>query len=172
VSGTLVGWQFDAPAGTQIVGYRISRSVTVGKPSADGSAPTYYLTWPRHEPGDIREQCVQPACSSLGRRDRAIPENIILSPAGMAGVTAVHLVAGCGGPVGAKCLGSDTAPPRRRRGRPLRPGSMNMPKRPSSTETDFPSSVSGACDFILILRINSRTTCRRRAIPFETLSAI
>jgi len=41
VSGTLVGWEFDAPAGTEIVGYRISRSTTVGAPSAAGAAPAY-----------------------------------------------------------------------------------------------------------------------------------
>src|SRR5262245_23008396 len=45
VSGTTVGWQFDAPAGTEIVGYRISRSVTVSKPSAGGAAPGYALAW-------------------------------------------------------------------------------------------------------------------------------
>ena len=61
VSGTLVGWEFDAPAGTAIVGYRISRSVVVGKPSAGGAAPAYYLAWPGLDPADIREQCVQPA---------------------------------------------------------------------------------------------------------------
>jgi hypothetical protein len=111
VSGTVVGWEFDAPAGTQIVGYRISRSVVVGKPSAGGAAPAYYLTWPGLDPNtDIREQCVQPSCSSLGRRDKAVPENVILSPTGMPGIPAVHLVVGCGGPAGAKCLASDAAP--------------------------------------------------------------
>jgi hypothetical protein len=108
VSGTLVGWQFDAPAGTEIAGYRISRSVTVGKPSAGGAAPAYYLTWPTLSPGDIREQCVQPACSALGRRDKAVPENIILSPGGMAGVRSLFLVAGCGGPAGQQCLAADS----------------------------------------------------------------
>ena len=39
-----------------------------------------------------------------------MPENVILSPTGMPGIPAVHLVVGCGGPAGAKCLGSDTAP--------------------------------------------------------------
>ena len=39
-----------------------------------------------------------------------MPENIILSPTGMPGIPAVHLVVGCGGPAAAKCLGSDTAP--------------------------------------------------------------
>jgi hypothetical protein len=98
VSGALVGWQFDAPPGTEIVNYRISRSVVVGNPSAGGAAPAYYLTSPTPTPADIREQCVQPACSSLGRRDRADPENIVTPPAPMAGVSAVHLLVGCGGP--------------------------------------------------------------------------
>ena len=110
VSGALVGWRFDAPAGTEIVNYRISRSVVVGKPSAGGAAPAYYLTWPTPTPGDIREQCVQPACSSLGRRDRPVPENIVTPAGPMAGVSALHLLVGCGGPAGAKCLASDTAP--------------------------------------------------------------
>jgi hypothetical protein len=110
VSGDLVGWEFDAPPGTEIVGYRISRSVTVGKPSASGAAPAYYLAWPALVAGDIREQCVQPACSAIGRRDHAVPENIVGPPVAMAGVTVVHLVVGCGGPAAAKCLGSDTAP--------------------------------------------------------------
>ena len=110
VSGALVGWQFDAPPGTEIVNYRISRSVVVGKPSAGGAAPAYYLTWPTPTPGDIREQCVQPACSSLGRRDRPVPENIVTPAGPMAGVSALHLLVGCGGPAGAKCLASDTAP--------------------------------------------------------------
>jgi hypothetical protein len=108
VSGTIVGWQFDAPAGTEIAGYRISRSVTVGKPSAGGAAPGYALSWPTLAVGDIREQCVQPACSALGRRDRAVPENIIVSPAGMAGVQSLHLVVGCGGPAGQSCLAADS----------------------------------------------------------------
>ena len=108
VSGTLVGWQFDAPAGTEIAGYRISRSVTVSKPSAGGAAPAYYLAWPALAPSDIREQCVQPSCSALGRRDRAVPENIIASPAGMAGVHSLHLVVGCGGPAGQSCLAADS----------------------------------------------------------------
>jgi hypothetical protein len=107
-SGDLVGWQFDAPAGTEIVGYRISRSVVVGKPSASGAAPAYYQTWPGLTPGDIREQCVQPACSSLGRRDRAIPENIVGPPAPLAGVRSLHFVVGCGGPAGAQCLDADS----------------------------------------------------------------
>jgi hypothetical protein len=84
--------------------------VTVGKPSAGGAAPAYYLAWPALEPGSIREQCVQPGCSALGRRDQAVPENIVGPPAEMAGVTAMYLVVGCGGPAGAKCLGADTAP--------------------------------------------------------------
>lgn|GEM_PF-5437889 len=107
LSGAIVGWQFDAPAGTEIVNYRISRSVVVGKPSAGGGAPAYYLTWPRAEPADIREQCVQPACASLGRRDRAVPENITTPPLPMAGVPSVFLVVGCSGPAGARCLGAD-----------------------------------------------------------------
>ena len=110
VSGALVGWQFDAPPATEIVNYRISRSVVVGKPSAGGAAPAYYLTWPTPTPGDIREQCVQPACSSLGRRDRPVPENIVTPAGPMAGVSALHLLVGCGGPAGAKCLASDSAP--------------------------------------------------------------
>ena len=108
VSGTIVGWQFDAPAGTEIAGYRISRSVTVGKPSAGGTAPGYALAWPGMTPGDIREQCVQPACSALGRRDRAVPENIVTSPAAMAGMHSLHLVVGCGGPAGQSCLAADS----------------------------------------------------------------
>jgi hypothetical protein len=107
-SGTIVGWQFDAPSGAEIVGYRISRSVTVGKPSAGGAAPGYALSWPGLAPGDIREQCVQPACSALGRRDRAVPENIVVSPAAMAGVHSLHLVVGCGGPAGQSCLAADS----------------------------------------------------------------
>ena len=70
VSGTLVGWEFDAPPGTEIIGDRISRSTTVGAPSAGGAAPASYLAWPGLTPADIREQCVQPACSALGRRER------------------------------------------------------------------------------------------------------
>jgi len=107
VSGTIAGWQFDAPAGTEITGYRISRSTTIGRPSPGGAAPGYALAWPGLAPSDIREQCVQPACSALGRRDKAVPENVVVSPAGMAGVHSLHLVVGCGGPAGASCLAAD-----------------------------------------------------------------
>ena len=108
VSGTIVGWQFDAPAGTEIAGYRISRSVTVGKPSAGGASPGYSLSWPGLVVSDIREQCVQPACSALGRRDRGVPENIVVPPGPMAGVHSLYLVVGCGGPAGQSCLAADS----------------------------------------------------------------
>ena len=41
--GAHVGWKFDAPPGTEIVNYRISRSMMVGKPSAGDAAPVYYV---------------------------------------------------------------------------------------------------------------------------------
>jgi hypothetical protein len=108
--GTYVGWRFDAPAGTEIVGYRISRSATVGKPSTGNAAPVFYVAWPALAASDIRERCFQPACSALGRRDRAVPENIIGPRAPMAGVRALHFVAQCGGTAGGTCLDADSPP--------------------------------------------------------------
>jgi hypothetical protein len=108
--GTHVGWRFDAPAGTEIVGYRVSRSATVGKPSTGNAVPIYYLAWPALAASDIRDRCSQPACSALGRRDRAVPENIIGPPAPMAGVRALHFVAQCGGTAGRTCLDADSPP--------------------------------------------------------------
>jgi hypothetical protein len=106
--GTHVGWRFDAPAGTEIVGYRISRSATVGKPSTGNAAPVYYHSWPALAASDIRERCFQPSCSALGRRDRAVPENIIGPPAPMAGVRSLYFVAQCGGTAGRTCLDADS----------------------------------------------------------------
>jgi hypothetical protein len=108
--GTHVGWRFDAPAGTEIVGYRISRSTTVGRPSAGNAAPIFYVAWPALAASDIRERCFQPSCSALGRRDRAVPENIIGPPAPMAGVRTLHVVAQCGGTAGQTCLDADSPP--------------------------------------------------------------
>jgi hypothetical protein len=108
--GTYVGWRFDAPAGTEIVGYRISRSATAGTPSAGNAAPIYYLAWPALVASDIRERCFQPTCSALGRRDRAVPENIIGPPAPMTAVRALHFVAQCGGAAGQTCLDADSPP--------------------------------------------------------------
>ena len=108
--GTHVGWKFDAPAGTEIAGYRISRSTTVGAPSAGNAAPAFFVAWPALAAGDIRELCSQPACSALGRRDRAVPENIIVPPAPMAGVHTLHFVAQCGGTAGQTCLDADSPP--------------------------------------------------------------
>ena len=108
--GTHVGWKFDAPAGTEIVNYRISRSTTVGAVSAGNAAPVFYVAWPAQVATDIREICFQPTCSALGRRDRAVPENIITPPAPMAGVRTLHFVAQCGGTAGSTCLDADRPP--------------------------------------------------------------
>ena len=108
--GTHVGWKFDAPAGTEIVNYRISRSTTVGAVSAGNAAPVFYVAWPAQVATDIREICFQPTCSALGRRDRAVPENIITPPAPMAGVRTLHFVAQCGGTAGGASLDADSPP--------------------------------------------------------------
>lgn len=108
--GTHVGWRFDAPAGTEISSYRISRSTTVGAVSAGNAAPVFYVAWPALAASDIRELCTQPACSALGRRDRAVPENIITPPGPMAGVHSLHFVSQCGGTAGRTCLDADSPP--------------------------------------------------------------
>lgn len=106
--GTHVGWKFVAPAGTQIVNYRISRSTTVGPASTGNATPEFYVAWPTQ--GSIREICLRPGCSALGRRDRAVPENIITPSAAMSGVGTLYFVAQCGGTAGSTCLDADSPP--------------------------------------------------------------
>ena len=91
--------------------------------SAGNAAPVFYVAWPAQVATDIRESCFQPTCSALGRRDRAVPENIITPPAPMAGVRTLHFVAQCGGTAGSDVPGRRQ--PARGRDRPLR-----HPRRP------------------------------------------
>lgn len=101
--GTYVGWRFDAPPGTEIVNYRISRSTTVGA-GADDAKPAFFIAWPALVANNVRELCQRPDCTGLGRRDRAVPENIITPTAPMSGVQSLYFAAICGGADGKTCV--------------------------------------------------------------------